>query len=101
MSKIKEAVKALTLGEATLRQVLDHWGGPQRPVIVYGLYDAIWPTIGVEGYTWLCEWCGRGDHSSGYGDLLDAALGAKDHREAQHKDDRFSLVQVYHDEEER
>lgn len=29
------------------------------PTIVYGPYDAIWPTVGGEGSAWFCMFCGR------------------------------------------
>lgn len=38
------------------RQARD--GRTPEPVIYYGPYDAIWPTVGVEGHCYFCHWCG-------------------------------------------
>lgn len=90
MKKIKNLLDAVTRGRDDSRQ----------PVIVYGPYDAIWPTVGVEGFSWFCEWCGRGDHDPAYGDRLDAALGASDHRNARHGGEDFTITEVFIDKEE-
>lgn len=34
---------------------------PRSPIVLYGLYDAIWPTLGVEGNGWICLQCGKND----------------------------------------
>lgn len=36
-------------------------GVPAEPVVLYGPYDAIWPTSGQWGYGWVCLQCGRND----------------------------------------
>src|ERR1043165_8285304 len=102
--QIVRSVSALVRGEATLRQIRDMWevlyGPTTEPIIAYGPYDAVWPTIGREGYLWFCESCGRSTPAPEYAALADARLGASVHRTARHPDADFVLVEVDLDPEE-
>jgi hypothetical protein len=102
--QVVRSISALVRGEATLRQIRDMWevlyGPTTGSIIVYGPYDAIWPTTGQEDFSWFCEGCGLSNPDPEYGTLADARLGASDHRTARHPDADFVLVEVDLDPEE-
>lgn len=70
---------------------------PPEPRILYGPYDAIWPTIGVGTFGWFCLSCGRNDGD--YPTLPDSRLGAEDHSRT-HTDVNLRLVEVEPDPDE-
>jgi hypothetical protein len=69
----------------------------REPTIVFGPFDAIWPTIGVDHYGWFCKWCGLpSDHLD---TLPDARAGARDH-DGTHSDVDLRFVEVHLDRAE-
>jgi len=70
---------------------------PPEPIIEYGPYDAIWPTIGVAGFAWMCNWCGASD--GGYSSTVSAGAGAADHGRT-HTDVGICLIEAELDPEE-
>jgi hypothetical protein len=86
----------------SIRETLLRMAGIPSPelIIMYGPYDAIWPTIGVEGFSWFCEGCGRGDPDPEYPTLADAKVGASDHKLARHDGVKIELYQAHLDPDE-
>jgi hypothetical protein len=73
-------------------------GTPKAAEVLYGPYDAIWPTVGVKGSAWFCLWCGSGD-----GDLPSSRIAlasGESHAECCHPDVDFTFIEVLLDPDE-
>jgi hypothetical protein len=84
----------------TIREKIDQLfhEKPPEPIVEYGPFDAIWPTIGVDHYAWFCNWCGLpSDHLD---TLPDASTGAQDHARW-HGDVELGIVEVHLDPDEK
>lgn len=71
---------------------------PKTAEILYGPYDAIWPTVGVEGCGWFCLWCGTGDAEFIRPFL--AQVSAETHAEHDHAGVQFTFTEVHLDPDE-
>lgn len=95
------SLSGLIRGEATFQQIQDVWEvltDVHEPKIYYGPYDAIWPTIGVEGFGWACGQCGGNE--SGFSSLESAQAGTDAHCIAEHFHVDMTLVEVFLDADE-
>jgi hypothetical protein len=70
----------------------------QVPVVVYGLYDAVWPTIGVEGHAWFCLHCGRNNDE--FSSSRVALAAGEAHGDVYHPGVDLTFTEVFPDREE-
>jgi len=95
IAEFKERLRGVN-GWAEFSQLLN--STPKAAEVLYGPYDAIWPTVGVEGSAWFCLWCGSGD-----GDLPSSRIAlasGESHAEACHPDEGFTFTGVSLDPDE-
>lgn len=68
---------------------------PPEPIIHYGPFDAIWPTIGVGHYGWFCHWCGL--PSQQIDTFPESRMGAVEHsieHAHEHPNQGFQIIEA-------